>query len=96
MKIKSLLIGMLASVALVGCTNTDEPEVNNGNETQKGDAYVTVKLAMSGNAGSRAFQDGQFVDGEVNEVAVNKAIFYFLCKLISFLNCTLHSISSIS
>ena len=77
MKIKSLLIGMLASVALVGCTNTDEPEVNNGNETQKGDAYVTVKLAMSGNVGSRAFQDGQFVDGEDNEVAVNKAIFYF-------------------
>ena len=77
MKIKSLLIGMLASVALVGCTNTDEPEVNNGNETQKGDAYVTVKLAMSGNVGSRASQENQFVVGDPKEVAVNKAIFYF-------------------
>ena len=71
---------MLASVALVGCTNTDEPEVNNGNETQKGDAYVTVKLAMSGNTGSRAFSDGGFeeVESTSNEVKVNKAIFYFL------------------
>ena len=68
---------MLASVALVGCTNTDEPEVNNGNETQKGDAYVTVKLAMSGNVGSRASQENQFVVGDPKEVAVNKAIFYF-------------------
>ena len=76
MKIKSLLIGMLACSAMVACTNEDAP-VNNGNDNQKGDAYVTVKLAMSGNAGSRAFQDGQFVDGENNEVAVNKAIFYF-------------------
>ena len=76
MKIKSLLIGMLACSAMVACTNEDAP-VNNGNDNQKGDAYVTVKLAMSGNVGSRAFQDGQFVDGEENEVAVNKAIFYF-------------------
>ena len=76
MKIKSLLIGMLACSAMVACTNEDAP-VNNGNDNQKGDAYVTVKLAMSGNAGSRAFQDGQFIDGENNEVAVNKAIFYF-------------------
>ena len=67
---------MLACSAMVACTNEDAP-VNNGNDNQKGDAYVTVKLAMSGNAGSRAFQDGQFVDGENNEVAVNKAIFYF-------------------
>ena len=68
---------MLACSAMVGCTNTDEPEVNNGNETQKGDAYVTVKLAMSGNVGSRASQENQFVAGDPKEVAVNKAIFYF-------------------
>ena len=30
MKIKSLLIGMLACSAMVACTNTDEPEVDNG------------------------------------------------------------------
>ena len=68
---------MLACSAMVACTNTDEPEVNNGKDAQKGDAYVTVKLSMSGNAGSRTFSDGGFVEGGINEVAVNKAIFYF-------------------
>ena len=67
---------MLACSVMVACTNTDEPEVDNGKD-QKGDAYVTVKLSMTGNAGSRAFSDGGFVEGDPNEVAVNKAIFYF-------------------
>ena len=79
MKIKSLLIGMLACTALVGCTSEDAPEVNNGKDNQKGDAYVTVKLSMSGNAGSRAsFADNKFAEAESNEVIVTKAIFYFL------------------
>ena len=79
MKIKSLLIGMLACTALVGCTSEDAPEVNNGKDNQKGDAYVTVKLSMSGNAGSRAsFADNKFAEAESNEVTVTKAIFYFL------------------
>ena len=79
MKIKSLLIGLLACSAMVACTNEDAP-VNDGTDTQKGDAYVTVKLSMSGNAGSRGFSDGGFeeVESNSNEVKVNKAIFYFL------------------
>ena len=69
---------MLASVALVGCSSEDAPEVNNGKDNQKGDAYVTVKLSMSGNAGSRAaFSESGFKNADQNEVDVNKAIFYF-------------------
>lgn len=78
MKIKSLLIGMLACTALVGCTSEDVPEVNNGKDNQKGDAYVTVKLSMSGNTASRAaFSESGFKAADDEEVAVNKAIFYF-------------------
>ena len=70
---------MLACTALVGCTSEDAPEVNNGKDNQKGDAYVTVKLSMSGNAGSRgSFADDKFAEAENNEVTVTKAIFYFL------------------
>ena len=48
MKIKSLLIGMLASIALVGCTNEDP--IDNGTEDSKqselvrGDAYVSFVI----------------------------------------------------
>ena len=60
MKIKSLLIGMLASVALVGCTN-DDP-IDNGSNEQKQeavrmDAYMTLSIASSTNS-SRAVNDG--------------------------------------
>ena len=79
MKIKSLLIGMLACTALVGCSNEDEPVVNNGNQDKGGDAYVTVKLSMSGNAASRAsFADNKFAEADPSEVKVTKATFYFL------------------
>ena len=78
MKIKSLLIGMLACTALVGCTSEDAPEVNNGKDNEKGNAYVTVKLSMSGNAASRAFSDSGFKEASDDEVKVTKATFYFL------------------
>ena len=55
---------MLASIALVGCTNTDEPEVNNGNENGgKAEAYMSVKLVMTETGGSRA-TDGGYNAGE--------------------------------
>ena len=52
--IKSLLIGMLASVALVGCT--DDVLENGGNEQQEvkfGDAYISLAISPSTNS-SRA------------------------------------------
>ena len=76
MKIKGLLIGMLACTALVGCTNENEPEVNNGNENIGGEkAYLSVKIA-SANANSRA-TDGTYEKGSEAEHAVSNARFYF-------------------
>ena len=69
---------MLACTALVGCTSEDAPEVNNGKDNEKGNAYVTVKLSMSGNAASRTFADGKFKEADEAEYAVTKATFYFL------------------
>ena len=56
MKIKSLLIGMLASVALVGCTNEDPIDV--GNEKQEvaatlGETYISLAFDCNTNS-SRA------------------------------------------
>ena len=77
MKIKSLLIGMLASVALVGCTNTEEPEVNNGNENGDAKAYMKVNLVMNNATGSRA-SDGGYNTGEVKEQTIKTANSIFL------------------
>ena len=53
MKIKSLLVGMLACTALVGCSNEDE--VLNGAEAAKGEkGYIAVNFAMPGGVQSRA------------------------------------------
>ena len=69
---------MLASVALVGCTNTDEPEVNNGNENGDAKAYMKVQLVMNDVSGSRA-TDGGYADGETKEQTINSdnSIFLF-------------------
>ena len=81
MKIKGLLISMLACTALVGCSSNDEPEVDN-NQKMEGDAYITVKFSMSGNsAASRAaFKDGKYLEVGENsdEAKVTSATFYFL------------------
>ena len=78
MKIKSLLIGMLACTALVGCTSEDSPEVNNGNETGDAKAYMKVQLIMNDVSGSRA-TDGGYADGEAKEQTINSdnSIFLF-------------------
>ena len=76
MKIKSLLIGMLACSAMVACTNTDEPEVDNGG-AKGNEYYVSVAFSMPGNS-SRAASLGGFESGTTNEVEVKNAIFYFL------------------
>ena len=69
---------MLASVALVGCTNTDEPEVNNGNENGDAKAYMKVQLVMNDVSGSRA-TDGGYADGETKEQTItsDNSIFLF-------------------
>lgn len=75
MKIKNLLFGMLASVALVGCSNDDEPVVNNGNEG-KGDSYVAISIVAPGGSSSRA-TEGEYEVGVGKENEANSALFVF-------------------
>lgn len=71
MKIKSLLIGMLACSALVACTNDDLLEDNENLENGKVEqSYISVNL-VNPVAKSRAFQDG-----DDNEQEVKRARFY--------------------
>lgn len=79
MKIKGLLLGMFACAALASCTNNDLVEENGTTPELKGNAYVTVKLSMSGNSTSgRAFGDDGFQKADKEEVAVTAATFFFL------------------
>ena len=55
MKIRSLLIGMLASIALVGCTNDDESPLA---QEQGQEVATCFKLNLQGKTGSRAISDG--------------------------------------
>ena len=72
MKIKSLLIGMLACTALVGCTSEDAPEVNNG-ENGGEKAYLAVKL-VNPSVASRT--TGDYAYGSEDEQTVTSARFY--------------------
>lgn len=75
MKIKSLLIGMLACTALVGCSNEEEV-LNGAQAVAKGEkGYLPVNIKMPQTARSRA---NVFEAGKGDEVAVNDAVFLFL------------------
>ena len=69
---------MLASVALVGCTNEDLPEVDNNAE---GKAYVSVKLVSSSLNGSRSTTSTGYEDANPaateNKIDGSKSIFLF-------------------
>ena len=81
---------MLACSAMVACTNTDEPEVNTGNENGgKAEAYMSVKLVMTETGGSRATdggynpgEDGE-AEGTISEQKIDgtKSIFLFYDEL---------------
>ena len=73
MKIKSMLVGMLACTAMVSCTNDDVLE--NNDLIQAGEkSYVAVNIvAPNATQGRSAFEHG--TTGEVN---VNDAVFLFL------------------
>ena len=77
MKIKSLLIGMLASTAFVACTN-DESPVNNEQAVVGGEKqYVAVNIVTPGSVNGRATAE-DFAQGEPDEVKVKDAVFLFL------------------
>lgn len=75
MKIKSLLVGMLACTALVGCSNEEEV-LNGAQAVAKGEkGYLPVNIRMPQTARSRA---NVFEAGAGDEVKVNDAVFLFL------------------
>ena len=78
MKIKSLLIGMLACTALVGCTSEDVLE-NIESPVVKGDkAYVVVNIKSANGVSSRGTEgDPEFEDGIAAENEVTSATFFF-------------------
>ena len=65
MKIKSLLIGMLASVALVGCTNEDLLEDNEQGKI-KSDSFLSIKLVNPAPSSRASFENGTENEGKVN------------------------------
>ena len=78
MKIKRLLIGMLACSAMVACTNEDLLD-NNDQNLKGNEYYVAVSFAMPGNGSSRAIgSTPTFEDGTSAELKVNKATFFFM------------------
>ena len=62
MKIKSLLFGMLACTALVGCSNEDDPVVNNGSEETLANSYMAIRIADANNVTSRG-EGGAYDEG---------------------------------
>ena len=81
MKIKRLLIGMLACSAMVACTNDDVLENPNDNPVLNGkeEAYMKVKLVMNETTSSRATGDAGYAKGVANEQSVegDNSIFLF-------------------
>lgn len=73
MKVKYLLLSMLAAFALLSCAKENGANVPNS-ENLDGDRYMAVKFAMPG---SETRGDGDFVAGTGAEVAVAKAVFLF-------------------
>ena len=86
MKIKRLLIGMLACSAMVACTNDDvlDNPVDNPVNGADGKAYVSVKLVMTETNTGRATTDLGFDVGTKAEqtisTAADKSIFLFYDK----------------
>ncbi|MBR5612133.1 MAG: hypothetical protein IKW43_03205, partial [Bacteroidaceae bacterium] len=70
MKIKRLLIGMLACSAMVACTNEDVLE-DNGQQIAKNDSYLSIRLVNPVSSSRAAFENG-----EANEGKVSAARFY--------------------
>lgn len=79
MKTKNLFFGMMAGLFMVACANEDVPTPADNNMVANADEqYVGVKFSMDGNPSSRAL--GGFANGTADEVAVNKATFFFLAS----------------
>ena len=76
MKIKGLLLGMLACAAMVACTNEDIVENNNGGQPEKANANLTLSISTSTGSGRAADAEaGDDTDnGTVEEGHIQDAV----------------------
>lgn len=74
MRIKPILLSMLAGVAFVGCTSGDDVDPNGGGTGDGTTSYLAVNLISSDR--TRAAIDG-FEDGDPKENKVTSVRFYF-------------------
>ena len=72
MKIKGLLLGMLACAAMVACTNEDIVENNNGGQPEKANANLTLSISTSTGSGRAA--DAEVGDDTENGTAEEGSI----------------------
>lgn len=77
MKIKSLMLGMMASAAFVACTN-DVETVENGAIQAGEKGYVAVNIVTPNSISGRALTEDDFQAGTADEVKVKDALFLFL------------------
>lgn len=77
MRTKHLFLSMLAAMAMVGCSNEDVINPDNGNEAKGEPQYLTVSVNAAG-AMTRADLQGDYEDGtNWKENEVEKVRFYF-------------------
>lgn len=74
MKIKNLLLTLMACAAITACSN-NELLTNDVDDNLKGDAFVAVNIVSNGSAGSKAL--GSTEEGTALENKVNSAMFFF-------------------
>lgn len=77
MKIKSLLIGMLASTAFVACTNDESPVNNEQAVGGKAENYLAVNIVMPGGVTNRVADANGFDEGTTAERTIDGAVFLF-------------------
>lgn len=77
MKIKGLLLGMLACAAMVACTNEDIVENNNGGQPEKANANLTLSISTSTGSGRAAdaevgddTENGTTEEGNIQDAVV--------------------------
>lgn len=74
MKIKGLLLGMLACAAMVACTNEDIVENNNGGQPEKANANLTLSISTSTGSGRSAETGDDTENGTTEEGTLQDAV----------------------
>lgn len=77
MKLRNLMWGACACILAAGCSN-DDVAVDNGNTVENtGNAYMKVRIAMTGGPSSRIAAEGGYDYGDTNEQSIDNVFFIF-------------------